>query len=96
MVLPITGVTANILIEYNFFAWSTHVAYLIIQGILQTFRQRLIIRDAIAFANRLPVGLRAFMSATGIWMSRYSPFRDREQMSLKVKALRPEHNFSRP
>jgi len=49
---------------------STHPAYTIAQGVLQAFRRRLEVKDAIRFANVLPVGLRALSLLTGIRMSR--------------------------
>ena len=39
--------------------WSTHVAYTMTQGVFQVFRRRLSTKEAIAFANILPICLRA-------------------------------------
>ena len=74
--------------------WSTHVTYTMTQGVFQVFRRRLSTKDAIAFANVLPICLRAlFVSDWDIDEER-KEFDDREVMSLEVKLLRPEHNFS--
>lgn len=39
--------------------WSTHVTYTMNQSVFQVFRRRLSTHDAIAFANVLPICLRA-------------------------------------
>ncbi len=73
---------------------SPHQAYTTAQGVLQTFRARLSLPDAIRFAGVLPVGLRALFVAD--WNPDRPPlaFGSREQMSEEVRALRADHNFS--
>lgn len=74
--------------------WSTHVTYTMTQGVFQVFRRRLSTKDAIAFANVLPICLRAlFVSDWNINEERL-PFDDREVMTQEVKLLRSDHNFS--
>src|SRR5512137_870901 len=73
---------------------SCHQAYTTAQGVLQTFRRRLTLPDAIRFAGALPVGLRALFVADWNPNEPRMPFTDREQMTREVKALRGEHNFS--
>lgn len=73
---------------------TTHQAYTMVQGVLQVFRRRLAIQDAILFANVLPVGLRALFVADWDTDEPKRPFEDREVMTREVQALRTEHNFS--
>ena len=74
--------------------WSTHVTYTMTQGVFQVFRRRLSTKDAIAFANVLPICLRAlFVTDWDIDEDR-KEFEGREAMNHEVKLLRPEHNFS--
>jgi uncharacterized protein (DUF2267 family) len=42
---------------------STHQAYMMVQGVFQTFRRRLDLKDAIRFAGVLPAVLRAIFVA---------------------------------
>lgn len=74
--------------------WSTHVTYTMVQGVLQTFRRRLSIKDALAFAGILPVGLRALFVVDWDTDEPIKPFEDRETMTKEVQSLRKEHNFS--
>lgn len=79
--------------EAAFFG-STHQAFTMTQGVFQAFRRRLEIRDAIRFANVLPPGLRALFVADWDPDEPKKPFQDLETMTVDVRALRPEHNFS--
>ena len=74
--------------------WSTHVTYTMTQGVFQVFRRRLSTKDAIAFANVLPICLRALFVTDWDIDEKRKEFEDRETMSQEVKSLRPEHNFS--
>ena len=74
--------------------WSTHVAYTMTQGVFQTFRRRLSTKDAIAFANVLPVCLRSLFVTDWNIDEPIKPFEDREVITQEVKSLRSEHNFS--
>lgn len=74
--------------------WSTHVAYTMTQGVFQTFRRRLSTKDSIAFANVLPICLRALFVTDWDPAEERKSFDDRESMTAEVKALRKEHNFS--
>jgi len=73
---------------------STHQAYTMVQGVLQAFRRRLDIKDAILFAGVLPVGLRALFVADWDTDESRRQFEDRETMTKEVQALRADHNFS--
>ena len=74
--------------------WSTHVTYTMTQGVFQVFRRRLSTKDAIAFANVLPICLRALFVTDWDIDEERKAFEDREATSQEVKLLRPEHNFS--
>jgi uncharacterized protein (DUF2267 family) len=74
--------------------WSTHVAYTMTQGVLQAFRRRLTVRDAIAFANVLPICLRALFVTDWDPDEPKEPFEDRAAMTGEVQSLRAEHNFA--
>jgi len=74
--------------------WSTHVTYTMTQGVFQTFRRRLSTQEAIAFANILPICLRALFVTDWDLDEPRKPFEDRETMTQEVKSLRSEHNFA--
>jgi len=74
--------------------WSTHVTYTMVQGVFQVFRRRLSLKQAILFANILPVGLRALFVTDWDTDEPIQPFGTHESMTLEVKALRHKHNFS--
>ena len=74
--------------------WSTHVTYTMTQSVFQVFRRRLSTKDAIAFANVLPISLRALFVTDWDIDEERKAFEDREAMSQEVMFLRPEHNFS--
>lgn len=74
--------------------WSTHVAYTMTQGVFQTFRRRLSFKEAIAFANVLPIALRALFVSDWDIDEPKKPFADNSTMTKEVQALRAEHNFS--
>jgi uncharacterized protein (DUF2267 family) len=73
---------------------TTNQTYTMVQGVLQTFRRRLTLPEAIRFAGVLPPILRAIFVAD--WDTnepRYS-FGDRTKMIQEVRSLRADHNFS--
>jgi uncharacterized protein (DUF2267 family) len=69
-------------------------AYTMTQGVFQAFRRRMELRDAIRFANVLPVGLRALFVADWDPDEPRREFEDRETMTKEVQSLRAEHNYS--
>jgi uncharacterized protein (DUF2267 family) len=69
-------------------------AYTMAQGVLQTFRRRLTIRDAARFANVLPPVLRAIFVADWDIDEPIRPFESREAMTREAQSLRREHNFA--
>lgn len=74
--------------------WSTHVTYTMTQGVFQVFRRRLSTQDSIAFANILPICLRALFVTDWNIDEEMKPFESRELMTREVKLLRENHNFS--
>jgi uncharacterized protein (DUF2267 family) len=68
--------------------------YTMVQGVLQTFRRRLEIKEAILFANVLPPILRAIFVADWDVDEPKRPFGSRESMTQEVQSLRKDHNFS--
>ena len=73
---------------------SSHMAYTMAQGVFQVFRRRVDFKDAIAFANILPVGMRALFVADWAVDEERLPFTDLETMNKEVRLLRPDHNFA--
>ena len=74
--------------------WSTHVTYTMTQGVFQVFRRRISTQDAIAFANFLPICLRALFVTDWDINEEKKPFGNRDAMTREVKKLREIHNFS--
>jgi len=58
------------------------------------FRRRLSTKDAIAFANVLPICLRALFVTDWDINEEKKPFENRDVMTEEVKSLRKDHNFS--
>ncbi len=73
---------------------TTHQTYTMVQGVLQTFRRRLDVREALLFADVLPPVLRALFVADWDIDAPRLPFADRATMTREVQALRPDHNFA--
>ena len=73
---------------------TTNQAYTMVQGVLQAFRRRLDFKDAILFANILPIGLRALFVSDWDMNEPTQPFQERAIMTREVQALRAEHNFA--
>jgi len=74
--------------------WSTHVTYTMTQGVLQVFRRRISTRQAIEFANELPICLRALFVTDWDIGEEQKLFVDRKTMTEEVCSLRAKHNFS--
>ena len=74
--------------------WSTHVTYTMTQGVFQVFRRRLSTRDAILFANVLPICLRALFVTDWDTEEEKKPFESIEEMTREAQSLREQHNFS--
>lgn len=68
--------------------------YTMVQGVLQVFRARLTVAEAIDFAQPLPAVLRAIFVSEWDVSRPIKPFGSRDDMTHEVKALRRDHNFS--
>jgi uncharacterized protein (DUF2267 family) len=68
--------------------------YTMVQGVLYSFRARLTVRQAIAFAGVLPPLLRALFVTDWDVDAPPSPFTDRATLTREVQALRRDHNFA--
>jgi uncharacterized protein (DUF2267 family) len=73
---------------------TTNQAYTMVQGVLQVFRRRLEVDEAIRFLSVLPVGVRALFAADWDVNEPKRPFEQRAVMTKEVRALRAEHNFA--
>ncbi len=74
--------------------WSTHAAYTMAQGVFQVFRRRLSVEQSLAFANILPIGLRALFVADWDINEPRKKFSDIKTMTYEVGTLRNNHNYS--
>ena len=73
---------------------TTHQVYTTVQGVLQAFRRRLTVEQAISFAQILPPVLRAIFVADWNVAEERHTFADRKAMTAEVQALRAAHNFA--
>ena len=81
---------------------TTNQVYTMVQGVLQTFRRRLTLPEAIQFAGVLPAVLRALFVADWIPNEPRRSFgntasqhwRERAEMTQEVQSLRADHNFA--
>lgn len=68
--------------------------YTMVQAVLQTFRRRLSLREAVGFAGALPPLLRAIFVADWDIDEMPPPFGDLATLTTEVQSLRRDHNFS--
>jgi len=73
---------------------TTNQAYTVLQGVLQVFRRRLALEDAVRFLSVLPVGARALFVADWSANEPRRDFEDRALMTREVQAVRAEHNYA--
>ncbi|THV14363.1 DUF2267 domain-containing protein [Rhizobium rhizophilum] len=73
---------------------SSHQAYTMLQAVLQVFRHRLTVAQAIAFANALPPVLRAIFVSDWDVEAPPKPFVGRNELMKEVRAFRHDHNLS--
>ncbi len=73
---------------------TTNQVYTMVQGVLQTFRRRLTLPEAIQFAGVLPPVLRALFVADWNPNEPRRSFGDRAEMTQEVQSLRADHNFA--
>jgi uncharacterized protein (DUF2267 family) len=73
---------------------TTNQTYTMVQGVLQAFRRRLTIAEAIHFAGVLPPVLRAIFVADWDVDEPRRSFGDRAEIVREVQSLRVDHNFA--
>ena len=73
---------------------SDNMVYTAVDGVFRTFRRRLVVADAIAFANVLPSVLRAIFIQDWDPSEPPRPFTDRKSMTQEAQALRKNHNLT--
>jgi len=73
---------------------TTNQTYTMVQGVLQAFRRRLTIPEAIYFAGVLPPVLRAIFVADWDVDEPRRSFGDRTEIMREVQSLRADHNFA--
>jgi uncharacterized protein (DUF2267 family) len=73
---------------------TSNQAYTTTEAVLQTFRRRLSVRDGLRFANVLPPVIRALFIKDWNIDEPIQPFATREELTLEVRLLRQDHNFS--
>lgn len=73
---------------------TTHMAWNMVVGVLQAFRRRLAVRDALKFADLLPPGIRALFVADWDADAPVLAFADDETLLAEIRSVRAAHNFS--
>jgi uncharacterized protein (DUF2267 family) len=73
---------------------TTNQTYTMVQGVLQAFRRRLTIPEAIRFAGVLPPVLRAIFVADWDVDEPRRSFGDRAEIIREIQSLRTDHNFA--
>ncbi|MCY1668710.1 DUF2267 domain-containing protein [Rhizobium sp. SL86] len=75
---------------------TRHQAYTMLQAVLQVFRRRLTLAEAIGFAGLLPPVVRAIFVSDWDTQEPVLPFADRDSLMAEVRQLRHNHNLSTP
>lgn len=73
---------------------TRNVAYTMAQAVLQAFRRRLTLEEAILFAGILPGAVRGFFVADWNPNEPHIAFDAQADMMAEIKSLRPDHNLS--
>lgn len=73
---------------------TTNQTYTLLQAVLQVFRRRLSVSEAVAFAGVLPPVLRAIFVSDWELDEPLREFGSRAVMTREAMQLRPDHNFS--
>lgn len=75
---------------------TTNMAWNMVVGVLHAFRDRLTVRQALAFAAVLPPMIRALFIEDWDPEQDVQPFGGPDDWLADVRAVRPAHNFSPP
>lgn len=73
---------------------TSHQAYTMLQAVLQLFRRRLTVQQALEFANVLPPVLRAIFVSDWDSTEEMREFGTETEMMAEVRSLRYNHNLS--
>ncbi|MCI9865195.1 DUF2267 domain-containing protein [Rhizobium skierniewicense] len=73
---------------------TSHQAYTMLQAVLQVFRRRLTVQQALEFANVLPPVLRAIFVSDWDSTEEMREFGTEAEMMAEVRSLRYNHNLS--
>ncbi|KIP98849.1 hypothetical protein RU07_19130 [Agrobacterium tumefaciens] len=73
---------------------TSHQAYTMLQAVLQVFRRRLPVQQALEFANVLPPVLRAIFVSDWDSTEEMREFGTEAEMMAEVRSLRYNHNLS--
>lgn len=73
---------------------TSHQAYTMLQAVLQVFRRRLPVQQALEFANILPPVLRAIFVSDWDSTEEMREFGTEAEMMAEVRSLRYNHNLS--
>ena len=73
---------------------TSHQAYTMLQAVLQVFRRRLTVQQALEFANVLPPVLRAIFVSDWDSTEAMREFSIEAEMMAEVRSLRYNHNLS--
>jgi uncharacterized protein (DUF2267 family) len=73
---------------------TSHQAYTMLEAVLQVFRRRLTVQQALDFANALPPVLRAIFVSDWDASEETRAFGSETEMMMEVRALRYNHNLS--
>lgn len=73
---------------------TTNMAWNMVVGVLQAFRRRLSVEDAIAFSNHLPPGIRALFVADWNPYEQKLAFTTDAVLLDEIRSVRRQHNFS--
>lgn len=73
---------------------SDNSAYTAVDAVLQVFRRRLSVEEAVAFAQILPACLRALFVQDWDVTAAPLPFGSRDEMTREAQAVRKHHNLT--
>ncbi|MBK1890340.1 DUF2267 domain-containing protein [Undibacterium sp. 14-3-2] len=73
---------------------TTNMAWNMVVGVFHTFRRRLSVKQALAFADALPLVLRALFVENWDIDQPIAEFGSREEMLEDVRSVRRQHNFA--
>lgn len=73
---------------------TDNTTYTAVDAVLQVFRRRLTVPQAVAFANLLPGCLRALFVQDWDPTAPPVPFASRAEMTLEAQAVRKDHNLT--